>query len=184
MGHALFTKLLLPTLLETAKELGSDVRIVNVTSMGHMLAPSGGIIWDQAALEKQITWRRYGQSKLANILFTRELAARYPQITSVSIHPGVIITDLYSSLHKNFLLKIGLWIYGLLTPILPGHFKDTKGGALTQTWAAAIEKDRLQNGELYRPLGVQTKGSAYSRDMGLAKKLWEYTEAEFEKHGY
>lgn len=184
MGHALLTKLLLPVLLETAAQDGADVRIVNITSMGHMMAPSGGILWDQAALEKQNTWRRYGQSKLANILFTRELAARYPQITSVSIHPGVIITDLYQSLRQNFFLKMGMWVYALLFPVLPGHFKDTRGGALNQTWAATVGKEKLQNGGFYKPVGVLAQGSTYGRDMGLAKKLWEWTEAELEKYGY
>jgi NAD(P)-dependent dehydrogenase (short-subunit alcohol dehydrogenase family) len=184
MGHALLTKLLIPVLLDTAKEPGADVRIVNLTSMGHHAAPSGGIIFDQAVLEKHSTWRRYGQAKLANILFTRELAARYPQITSVAIHPGVILTDLYASARANFFQKIGLLVYALLVPFLPGHFKDTAGGALTQTWAATCPKNQLKNGDYYRPVGVQAKSSSYGRDLGLAKKLWEWTEAEFEKHGY
>lgn len=184
VGHALFTKLLLPTLLETAKEPGSDVRIINLTSMAHYMAPSKGLLLDQKALEKQSTWRRYGHSKLANILFTHELSTRYPQITSVSIHPGVILTDLYNGLRKNFFLKIAVFIYGRLMPFLPGHFSDAKGGALNQTWAATVAKDGLQNGGFYRPVGVKSGGSGGSRDEGLAKKLWEWTEAELGKHGY
>ncbi|KAF2689584.1 oxidoreductase-like protein [Lentithecium fluviatile CBS 122367] len=184
MGHALLTKLLLPVLLETAKEPNADVRIVNLTSMGHYMAPSGGIIWDQKALEKQGTWRRYGQSKLANILFARELAARYPSITSVSIHPGVIITDLYASVASNPFLRFGMWIYGLFFPVLPGHFKDTKGGALNQTWAATVRKEELENGAFYNPVGRKSAGSGYAQDAGLAKKLWEWTEGELGKHGY
>jgi NAD(P)-dependent dehydrogenase (short-subunit alcohol dehydrogenase family) len=184
VGHALLTKLLLPVMLETAKEPGADVRIINVTSIGHFLAPSGGIIWDQKELENQFTWRRYGQSKLANILFTRELAARYPQITSVAVHPGVIITDLYASAQSNWFLVLGLKIYGSLFRFLPGHFRDTAKGALTQTWAATAAKENLDNGGLYMPVARKLTGSSYSRDMGLAKKLWEWTDAEFEKHGY
>jgi NAD(P)-dependent dehydrogenase (short-subunit alcohol dehydrogenase family) len=184
MGHALLTKLLMPTLLKTAEEPSADVRIVNLTSMGHHMAPSGGIIWDQKALENKWTWYLYGQSKLANILFTRELANRYPQITSVTVHPGVILTDLYSSLQKNVFLKFAVWIYGRMMPFLPGHFKDTKGGALTQTWAAATAKGDLKNGQFYRPIGVPSAGSRYANDAGLAKKLWEWTEEEFGKHGY
>jgi NAD(P)-dependent dehydrogenase (short-subunit alcohol dehydrogenase family) len=184
VGHALLTKLLLPVMLETAKEPGADVRIVNVSSIGHWAAPSGGIIWDQKLLEKQNTMQRYGQAKLANILFTRELAARYPQITSVALHPGVILTDLYASMNTNFVLKFLLGVYGGMFWLLPGHFKDTAGGALTQTWAATTEKDKLQNGGLYFPIGKPVSGSGYSRDIGLAKKLWEWTDAEFAKHGY
>lgn len=184
VGHALFTKLLLPVLLKTAEEPGSDVRILNISSMGHYMAPSGGIIWDQKELEKYKTWRRYGQSKLANVLYSKELAARYPQITTVSIHPGVIITDLYASLRENWFLRIGVWLYGLVVPYLPGHYADTKGGSLNQTWAAVTNKEDLVNGEFYRPVGVLAPGSTLAKDKGLAKKLWEWTEEEFGKHGY
>lgn len=184
MGHALFTKLLMPTLLKTAEEPGADVRIVNLTSMGHHLAPSQGIIWDQKALEQTGTWSRYGQSKLANILFTKELAQRYPQITSVSIHPGVILTDLYTSFASGFLLSWAVYFYGFLTPILPGHYKSTKGGSLNQTWAAVADKSALTNGGFYTPVGSLSGGSSKAKDAGLAKKLWEWTEAELQKHGY
>ncbi|KAF1996216.1 oxidoreductase-like protein [Amniculicola lignicola CBS 123094] len=183
VGHALLTKLLLPTMLKTASEEGSDVRIVNVTSMGHRMAPSGGIIFDQKALEPLSTWRRYGQSKLANILFTRELATRYPQITSVAIHPGVIITDLYAELRTNWFMTLMVNIYRAISPILPGHFRDATGGALNQTWAATTDKQDVKNGDFYNPVGSHSSGSAASRDMGLAKKLWEWTEGEFGKHG-
>lgn len=184
IGHALFTKLLMPVLLATAEEPNSDVRIINVSSMGHYMAPSGGIIWDQAALESYTTARRYGQSKLANILFSEELATRYPQIKTVSLHPGVILTDLYSSMQSNVFMKAALWFYGLMVPFLPGHYADTKGGALNQTWAAVAKKEDIVNGAFYRPVGVKSSGSKFARDKGLAKKLWEWTEGEFGKHGY
>jgi NAD(P)-dependent dehydrogenase (short-subunit alcohol dehydrogenase family) len=184
MGHALLTKLLLPTLLNTAKQPGADVRIVNLTSAGHYMAPSGGIIWDQAALEKISTWRRYGQSKLANILFSKELAARYPEITSVSIHPGVIITDLYASAAKGWFMSFAIRMYSKIARFLPGHFGDAKGGALNQTWAAVEKKENVTNGALYFPVGKLTGGSSYAKDAGLARKLWEYTEEELGKHGY
>lgn len=184
VGHALFTKLLMPVLLQTAEQPGADVRIINVSSMGSFGAPRAGIVFDQADLEKHYTWTRYGQSKLANILFTRELAARYPQITSVSVHPGVIPTDLYSAFVTGPILKIGFWFYKLLVPILPGHYKDAKGGALAQTYLAAAEKATIKNGEFYKPVGVVSKGPSNGRDLGLARKLWEWTEEQFAKHGY
>lgn len=91
VGHALLTKLLMPTLLKTAEAPDADVRVINVSSEAHMLAP--GIIYDQDALEPYHTFRRYGQSKLANILHARELQRRYPQITATSLHPGVSPPD-------------------------------------------------------------------------------------------
>merc|ERR1711977_120003 len=96
MGHALFTKLLLPTLLKTAETPGADVRVVNLSSEGHNMAPNGGILFDQAALEKVGPWARYGQAKLANILHARELQKHHPSLTATALHPGVIVTDLYN----------------------------------------------------------------------------------------
>ena len=47
LGHALLTKLLMPTLLRTAELPGADVRVVAVSSEGHSLAPKGGILFDK-----------------------------------------------------------------------------------------------------------------------------------------
>lgn len=185
MGHALLTKLLLPTMLETAKQPNADVRVVTLSSAGHALAVSKGIEFDQAALEKESTWRRYGSAKLANILFAKEIAEKYPgQITSVSLHPGVIMTDLFSSFASNVFLKVGLWFYGIVGRVLPGHFSSPEGGALNTTWCATARKEDVVSGAYYKPVGVQSKGSKWAQDKGLQKKLWEYTEEEFKKHGY
>jgi NAD(P)-dependent dehydrogenase (short-subunit alcohol dehydrogenase family) len=184
MGHALLTKLLLPTMLETAKQPDADVRVVTLSSAAHHVTFKEGINFDQAGLEKESTWRRYGASKLANILFARELAARNPSITSVAIHPGVIMTDLFGQLATNVFLKIGIWVYGILAMVLPGHFRSAEGGALNSTWCATTKKENLESGAFYRPVGVKNPGSKLSSDPGLQKRLWEWTEAEFSEHGY
>ncbi|KAH8717100.1 oxidoreductase-like protein [Phaeosphaeriaceae sp. PMI808] len=184
MGHALLIKLLLPVLSKTANLPGADVRIVTLSSMGHHVSTHNGILFDQEELQKQSTWRCYGASKLANILYTRSLAKHYPNITCVSLHPGVILTDLFNSLRLNPLLKAGLWLYGCLFAILPGHYKSVEGGALNQTWAATTKKENLVSGAFYKPIGVENGGSGWARDQGLAKKLWEWTETELEKNGY
>ncbi|KAF1851930.1 retinol dehydrogenase 12 [Cucurbitaria berberidis CBS 394.84] len=184
MGHALLTRLLLPTMLDTAKHPGADVRIITLSSTGHYITVPGGMSFDQQGLEQEKTWRRYGNSKLANLLYARELAVRYPQITSVSLHPGVILTDLFQSMRTNVFLKIGMWMYGIIGLVLPGHYKTPKGGALNSTWCATTRKEDLVNGAWYKPVGVLNGGSKWARDEGLQKKLWEWTETELEKHGY
>jgi NAD(P)-dependent dehydrogenase (short-subunit alcohol dehydrogenase family) len=184
MGHALFTRLLLPTLLKTAETPDGDARIVTLSSAGHAIGVPNGLVLDQQALEQQGTWKRYGQSKLCNLLYARELAERYPQITSVSLHPGVIFTDLFQSMRSNVFLKLGMWVYGCFFFMIPGHFKSPEGGALNQTWAATTRKENLVNGAYYKPVGVKSEGSKSARDKGLQKKLWEYTDAELSKHGY
>lgn len=179
MGHALLTKLLLPILLSTAEARKSDVRIVNVSSEGHVLAPRAGILLDKSQLDAQGTWARYGQSKLANILFTRELASRYPGITSVAVHPGLIQTNLYQpSQRANWLVKYGTMTIGSLT------MATVAVGTLNQLWAAAGKRNELVSGSYYNPVGNFTPGSQHANDPGLAKALWDWTTTELAAHGY
>ncbi|KAL8732403.1 MAG: hypothetical protein Q9166_002801 [cf. Caloplaca sp. 2 TL-2023] len=180
MGHALFTKLLLPTLLETAKEEGADVRIVNLTSEGHNLAPRRqGLLFDKAQLDKQGPWARYGQSKLANILYTKELARRYPSITSVAIHPGLILTDLYApNQQSNFLLRYGLKVVG------PLIMADVPTGTVNQLWGAIEKKGEVVSGGYYTPVGKSSSGSKWAQKQDLAQELWDWTEKEFASKGY
>ncbi|KAL8644536.1 MAG: hypothetical protein Q9226_007713 [Calogaya cf. arnoldii] len=180
MGHALFTKLLMPTLLKTAEEEGSDVRIVNLSSEGHNLAPGPrGILFDEGELKKQGPWARYGQSKLANILFTKELASRYPSITAVAIHPGVILTDLYApNQQSNMLLKYGVKLIG------PLFMANVSTGALNQLWGAAGKKTEVVSGNYYTPVGACSKGSKWAQKKDLSQGLWEWTEKELASKGY
>ncbi len=179
MGPALLTKLLMPTMLRTGEESGSDVRIINLSSEGHNMAPSGGIIYDQAELEQWGTWRRYGQAKLANILHARELQKRYPSITSTSLHPGIIMTNLYTSnKQSNAIVRIGTW---LMSPF----FMDVHGGAKNSLWAATAPKDQVRASWYFKPIGSKSGGSFWhAQKPKLAGDLWEWTEKEFERKGY
>lgn len=96
IGHALLTKLLLPKLLATTKEPGADVRIITLSSVAHEWAPPGGLELEtvHSTQNNLSTRQRYGQSKLANILYSNELARRYPAIRCVSVHPGSVRTGL------------------------------------------------------------------------------------------
>lgn len=179
MGHALLTKLLLPTLLKTAALPDADVRVINVSSEGHMLAPGPGIVYDQPQLEKWLTWRRYGQSKLANILHARALTQHYPSITATAIHPGVIITNLYTPLHSQFsITRIGTSLGALL--FLP----DVHAGAKNQLWAATAPREQVRASHYWKPVGSKSKGSSHAQNAKLADDLWDWTEAEFSKHGF
>lgn len=102
LGHALLTNLLLPILNTTASTCG-DARIINTTLEGLMLAPiDKGIVFEDLKTKQEYgfgaRWRRYGQSKLAQVLYTNQLAQKYPKLSSIAIHPGVVGTDLVSSL--------------------------------------------------------------------------------------
>ena len=94
LGHALLIDLLMPVLQDTASLPGSDVRIIITSSQAATmgLTPKGGINFRALRTEQKMfggRWLRYGQSKLANILYAKALQKQYPCITTVSIHPGI-----------------------------------------------------------------------------------------------
>ncbi|KAM0703235.1 hypothetical protein Q7P35_009173 [Cladosporium inversicolor] len=176
MGHALLVKLLLPLLQSTAKLPDADVRVINMTSIAYKQAPRQGIDLatlktDQANLGMMPKWARYGQSKLAQLLYTDELARHYPEITWLSVHPGFIFTGLFDG--TSFLTKLPVLIisFGNRTPVEKGHF--------TQCWAATAPKEKVVNGGYYEPVGAAGKrATSPANDKKLAGQLWEWTQTE------
>lgn len=179
IGHFLLTKLLLPTLEKTAKQHNSDVRVVAVSSEAHNMAPNLNTILSTEKLTATSPWVRYGASKAANVMFAAELARRYPQLTSVSLHPGMIKTDLYvPNSESNFLVRYGAMIFG------PLIFQDVAHGAFNQLWASAgTEKSELTNGSYYTPVG-KLRNNKWASDAEAGRKLWEWTEKELATAGY
>jgi NAD(P)-dependent dehydrogenase (short-subunit alcohol dehydrogenase family) len=187
LGHAMVTKHLLPYLLKAANEPGSDVRILANTSDGYAFHQfiKGGI--DFAALDSGSTmdrwflgtWQRYGQSKVANILFAAELARRYPQFTSVVIHPGVVKTPMVTGMSRGsyWFTVISVWLSGIT-------MMEPHQGAYNQLWCAAgAKKEELRNGAFYRPVGVDATATLVgeAKNLELANKLWEWTEGVLKK---
>lgn len=188
MGHALLTKLLLPTLLATAAKTpaaaAGGVRIVSLSSMGEAFAAkdpyAGGddahLKSDMAALS---TWVRYGNSKLANVHHSRALARRYPSLRCVAVHPGAVRTELTRgpmASYAAFSLIMGPlhWLVSRLA------FVDVAEGAKNQVWAA-VSPD-AQSGHFYYPVAVDDKASAQAKDEKLCEQLWAWTEKELEAH--
>ncbi|KHN94190.1 NAD(P)-binding domain protein [Metarhizium album ARSEF 1941] len=174
MGHALLTKLLLPILEKTASQPGADVRVVSLSSRAHLLAPKEGIVFDslKTRAEEMQTFARYGQSKLSNVLFARQLAAHYPQFTVTAIHPGVVRTNLVNSM-----TGVGM-IYRILGPLVSCFLTPVNQGAKNQLWAT-VAKD-VKSGEYYEPVGVSGRSSKLGTDEDLAKDLWDWTARELE----
>ncbi|KAF5651364.1 short-chain alcohol dehydrogenases/reductase [Fusarium tjaetaba] len=147
MGHALLTKLLLPTLLRTADK-GNDVRVTVLASSAHQYAPPEGIKFDtlksQALQMGAIT--RYGQSKLANALFAKELARRYPQLTTASLQPGLVTTNLANTMSDNSWVMRLAW---KVTAFFIGV--DVPTGTLNQLWASTSKN--VVSGTYYEPIG-------------------------------
>jgi NAD(P)-dependent dehydrogenase (short-subunit alcohol dehydrogenase family) len=187
LGHAMLTDQLLPVLLNTAKEPGSDVRIISNTSEGYEFhrAIKGGISFSELDSGSTMscaflgTWIRYGQSKLANILFAAELARRHPELTSVAIHPGVVSTPMNTEMNSASKLFVNV-----TSRVSGKKWLEPHQGVLSQLWCAAgAKKGQLRNGGFYKPVGVDftDKATAETRDAELAGRLWEWTEMVLSK---
>jgi NAD(P)-dependent dehydrogenase (short-subunit alcohol dehydrogenase family) len=107
--------------------------------------------------------RVYGTSKLCNILFTRELARRAPELHANCFHPGVVRTGF----GKN---ENGIW--KLLTTLGSPFFRSPERGARSLVWLATSDEAANLNGEYVEDEKVATP-SAQAQDDELARGLWE-----------
>ena len=182
IGHALLTKLLLPNLERTAAlpdTTPPDVRIINVSSDMHTFAPASGLALPAARTDMKAysTWTRYGHSKLANILFTKSLAEKYPAIRSVTVHPGPVDTGLSLNFQRDH-----PWVAAVAGPVVLRMLKSVQHGALTQLFAATSEE--AKSGAYYVPVAKESVPSKFARDPALAEELWAWTERELVAQGY
>jgi retinol dehydrogenase-12 len=188
LGHALLIKLLMPTLLQTAAQEPEDVRIIMVSSRAHSWAPKEGIRFDDLETEQRrlTTKERYGQSKLANLLYARELALKYPAIKTVSVYPGVADTNLMSHRSKKSMRydRVVRAVTNLFNRICRRSGKELltpAEGARALVWCAMAPTADVTSGEYYDPGGALGQCSAKGRDMYLATSLWDWTQSIVEK---
>lgn len=185
MGHAALVNLLTPVMERTAKA-GNDVRVIWTTSLGYKMAstiPLDKLRSPQAWCSPFYLlseWYRYGHSKLANLLYAREYAARHPLITSVSVHPGVAFTSL--------LRDLGLFNYCFVLLSTSGSRVSVEDCAWNQLWAATAPQGKgareVMSGKYYEPVGMAGDLTATAKDDDLAGELWEWTQSELNKHGF
>ena len=107
--------------------------------------------------------RVYGTSKLCNILFTRELAKRAPELHANCFHPGVVRTGF----GKN---ENGIW--KLLTTVGGPFFRSPQRGARSLVWLATSDQAAALTGEYVQDEKV-LEPSAQAQDATLAQGLWE-----------
>jgi NAD(P)-dependent dehydrogenase (short-subunit alcohol dehydrogenase family) len=184
LGHAALVKLLLPTMEETAAA-GSDVRIIWNTSLGYKFASGisfSGLKTPQNNLSPIYAlsdWFRYGQSKLANLLYAREIAKRHPSVVSVAIHPGTSFTGLVTGL--GTFNRWFVWATTLTTRI------PVEQCAWNQQWAAVAPRGNgereVVSGIYYEPVGLKGELGKPAADDALAKEVWEWTQDELSGHG-
>jgi retinol dehydrogenase-12 len=140
-------------------------RVVNVSSEGHR---GGTIQFDNLQCERSFNAvRQYCNTKLANVLFTRELARRFENdgITANCLHPGVI--------RSGFAQDEPGW-FGTLVKLTSPFMLSTESGAKTQLYLATSPEVADITGEYFLRRKVCRTTSA-GRDMNVAAKLWNYT---------
>jgi len=166
-GHFLLTNLLLPWL----KKGGPDARIINVSSMLHDQAQMN---WDDLNWENTPynSLQAYCQSKLANILFTKELARRLEGsgVNTYAVHPGVINTPLA----RYQKVTHGLAVV-LLWTVVKHLMKTPESGANTSIFCSVEESLASQSGLYYSDCQEQ-QPAPQAEDREGARKLWELSE--------
>jgi NAD(P)-dependent dehydrogenase (short-subunit alcohol dehydrogenase family) len=157
---------LLTNLLLAQLRGNTPSRIVNVSSVAHY---NGHINFEDLNMEKSYGgWKAYQQSKLALLLFTRELAKRLQGtgVTVNSLHPGTVATHIWSrpAGPMGFIMK------------LPKLFMTSpKEGAETVVYLASSPGVESVSGEYWEKLKIK-KSSPESYDESVAKKLWDVSE--------
>ncbi|KAJ5225587.1 short-chain dehydrogenase [Penicillium chermesinum] len=181
LGHFLFTNLIMDKLVSADGSKPS--RVVNVTSMGHQLSPIRFQDWNFDDGKAYDQWFGYGQSKTANMLFSRALAARYASkgLTSVSVHPGAILTNLVGSTTDDdwAALKKIAHSHGLADFKAEFKFKTFQQGAATQLFAAFHDSVLGENnGKYLFDCQVIDDESviSWARDPIDAEHLWRLSE--------
>jgi NAD(P)-dependent dehydrogenase (short-subunit alcohol dehydrogenase family) len=169
LGHFALTNLLLPNV---------KGRVVTVSSSAHKL---GQIDFDDLNWERRRyrRWAAYGQSKLANLLFTRELQRRLEavgsEVLSVAAHPGYAATNLQSRSGN----AVWDFVFGRVANAL--FAQDAAAGALPTLYAAVAD---IPGGSFAGPSergGMRgaprlVSPSARAQDPEAARRLWELSE--------
>jgi NAD(P)-dependent dehydrogenase (short-subunit alcohol dehydrogenase family) len=162
LGHFLLTNLL----LEQIKSAPQG-RIIVLSSGAYKI---GKISLDEAGESRSFTpWQNYGHSKLANLLFTKELSQRlhHSNATVNAVHPGAVSTSLGVDRQTGF----GKRVHQLLRPF----FQSPAEGADTALYLAeSPEVKYVSGGYFYKRRIQEVKGQA--DDAELAKQFWAISE--------
>lgn len=162
LGHFLLTNCLLDLLKKSTPS-----RIVIVSSLAH---EKGHVYFDDINLDKKYSREMsYRQSKLANVLFCRELAERLQGtgVTVYSLHPGVIRTEL----GRHLFPTLALWWRIIAMPFLM-LIKSPWEGAQTTIYCAVDESLADKSGLYYSDCAPK-RPAPQAMDAAAAKKLWD-----------
>jgi NAD(P)-dependent dehydrogenase (short-subunit alcohol dehydrogenase family) len=159
LAYFLLTHLLLDALKASVK-----ARVVNVSSGSHY---NQHLDFDDLQLRKfYLPLQAYGRSKLANVLFTYELARRLEGIgiTSNALTPGMVSTDIWK--------KVVPWLNPLIEPVMDRIGQTPLQGAQTSIYLATSAEVDGVTGKYFADMQA-VKSSAASHDLEAARRLWE-----------
>jgi NAD(P)-dependent dehydrogenase (short-subunit alcohol dehydrogenase family) len=159
---------LLTALLLERLKASAPARIITTASDAHQ---GCHIPFDDLGADRSYgTFRRYGESKLANILFTRELARRLEDsgVTANCLHPGLVATGFN---HNNGLIRsLAMTVLGVLS-------RSPERGAETLVWLAVAPELANVTGDYFFDLR-QKAPSAAAQDGEAGRRLWEISEKQ------
>lgn len=135
-------------------------RIVQVSSAAHFNVDGIDFERVQGRTRSMLGWREYSVSKLANVLFVREMARRQPDWRTYAVHPGMTDTGIFPAWVRPFVR------HRLFTP---------EQGAETIVWCATSPDVSDESGEYYRNKEGRPP-SETARDDDLARELWKRSE--------
>jgi protochlorophyllide reductase len=178
IGHQLLLKLINPLILKSLKT-GFTPRVIFLSSSAHLLAPRpGGIDFSLGFKDASIssTLKSYGQSKAANIYQAQIYGEDNPDVVSLSVHPGYLVSELGRS-QPAFLQKI---LPRFLYPAVYGSYSELFG-------ALSPEISTKDNGRYIGPWGQFREVRPDIKEGftdGTARKLWDYVEGEISKYAF
>jgi NAD(P)-dependent dehydrogenase (short-subunit alcohol dehydrogenase family) len=169
-GHFLLTGLLMPCLVA-----GAPSRIINLSSGGHR---SSDVLWDDPNYESRPydKMQAYGQSKTANILFTRHLETLFGSkgVHAYAVHPGMVFTEL-----GRYMTKEDLDDITKRAASVPGGGikpKRIPAGAATSVWAAVAPELEGKGGAYLEDCEISDEDAEWTRDPEAAARLWKLSE--------
>lgn len=170
LGHFLLTNLLLDLIKKSAPS-----RIINVSSMGHNFA--GEFNFDNINSEQSFSpYDAYHRSKLANVLFTRELSKRMKGtgVTANSLHPGVVATELFR-FKDDKILPIRLFLTVVINLFFKPFIKTARQGAQTSIFLAVDPELENVTGKYFSDCAIANESKA-GKDDEAAARLWKISE--------
>ena len=168
LGHFLLTRLLMDCNL-----LSDDARILNLTSSTYEQVKNG-FDFEDMFCKKQRSYSLFGQytmTKLANILFSKELARLNPNFQVYAVHPGIVRTNVTSNMNWYW-----RWPYALFYWFVIAMQKTTRQGAFCTVFCAAAPSNQLPPSGSYMANCKIQFTNEHANSPPDAKKLWEVSE--------